>query len=107
MPNQIEKRLMHPRIFRQLRMERRGHRSSLPHGNRVDPFGRDDFHASADALDLGRADKDHFERRISCLPRPKPAFADRAVELSSVGVAPNADVEGSQAGLLGIFHFRS
>ena len=37
--------------------------------------------------------------------RQEAAFADRAVELASVGVAANADVDGSQAGLFGIFHF--
>ncbi len=35
----------------------------------------------------------------------EPAFADGAVELASVGVAADADVDCAEAGLLGIFNF--
>ena len=58
--DQIQERLMHARILRQLRVERRCHYSSLPDGYGVVAFGGDDFNAGANALDLWRTDEDHF-----------------------------------------------
>ena len=77
-------------------MEGGGHRSSLPDGDRVVAFGGDDFDACADLFDFGGADEDHFQRGVA-----EEALADGAVDLASVGVAADADVEGAEAFLSG------
>ena len=61
------------------------------------PFCREDFDAFADVLDFGGADEDHFDGRGA-----EETLADGAVDLASVGVAADADVEGAEAWLLGI-----
>ena len=63
-------------------------------------FGGEDFDAFADVLNFGGADEDHFHGRVA-----EAAFADGAVDLASVGVAADADVEGAEAFLLRIFDF--
>jgi len=87
-------------------MESGGHHSSLPNRYRIFAFGGEDFHAGADALNLWRTDEDHFERRASQLSLNEFALTDGAVELASVGVATDADVDRAEAGLFGIFDFR-
>ncbi len=83
-------------------MEGGGHGSSLPdgYGSFIGAFGGEDFDAFADALNLRGADEDHFQRRVA-----EAAFADGAVDLASVGVAADANVEGAEAFLLRIFDF--
>lgn len=81
-------------------MEGCGHGSSLPNRDRVVSFGGDDFNVGADAFDFRGADENHFQRRTG-----KPALADRTIDLASVGVAADADIERAQAGLFWILHF--
>jgi len=110
----FEKGAVDARIFAELGMEGCCHHSSLPDGYRIRSFGGNDFDAGADALDLGGADEDHLERGVrvnriagdaTVSGREKLALADGAVDLTSVGIAADAYVEGAQAGLPGIFHF--
>ena len=99
--DQIEESLVNARVIGEFGMESRGHGSSLPDSNRVGAFGGDDLDALADVLDFGGADEDHFQRRGT-----EQALADGAVDLASVGVAADADVERAEPGLLGVLHFR-
>jgi hypothetical protein len=81
-------------------MKSGSHDSSLPHGYGICPFGGDDFDLGTDAFDLGSADKHHFQRRVSDFviePVQQLAFANGAVELASIGVAADANVDGAQA----------
>lgn len=83
-----------------------GHGASLPDSDGVGAFGGEDFDSFAEAFDLGGADEDHFERRPGRIVgewREEFSFADGAVDLASVGIAANADVERSKADLRGIF----
>lgn len=98
--NELEKFLMHARVSGQFRVERRRHRSSLPHRDRILSLGCDHLHAGPHALDLGCADEHHFQRRPS-----KNSFPDRAVNLPPVSVAADTDVERTQPRLVGIGHF--
>jgi hypothetical protein len=128
--DEIEKGLVNSRVVRELGMESRGHNSSLPDGDWMVAFSRNDFDFRADALDLWCADENHLQRRVlrgrsgrRGFSRPiffhpvffqlvlirftqkKLTFADGAVDLASVGVAANADVESAQAFLFGILYF--
>jgi len=80
-------------------VKRGGHGFSLADGDRIGAFGGEDFYAFADVFDFRGAYEDHFQRGNS-----KQTFADRAVNLAAVGVAPDADVEGSESFLLRIFY---
>jgi len=91
-----------------------GHGSSLPDNDGIAAFGGEDFNAFSDVDDLGGADENHFEGRfakssVMRIAGPfasnEPAFADRAVDLASVGVAADADAQGSEAGLGRVFDF--
>ena len=88
--DQIQKRLMNARVVGKFGVERCGHDSSLPDGDRVvaHAFGSDDIDVRADALYFRGANENHFERLFT-----KSSFADRAVDLASVGVAADADVD--------------
>src|SRR4030081_287006 len=93
-------------------MEGRGHHSSLPHSYRIIAFNSDDFDFRPDALDLWSADENHFQGQVirgrsrprsfyrpiffypvffqlslTRFTQKKFAFADGAVDLTSVGVA--------------------
>ena len=81
------------------------HGSSLPHGDRIGAFGGNHFNAFADVFDLGGTDEDHLQGRVAELVLDQSAFADRAVDLASVSVAPDADIEGAEAFLFWIVHF--
>lgn len=85
-----------------------GHGSSLPDSDGIGAFRGEDFDAFANALDLGGADEDHFERRsgrIAGEVSEEFTFANGAVDLASVGIAADANVEGAESGLRGIFDF--
>src|SRR5208283_1113110 len=90
-------------------MEGGGHDSSLPDCYRIGAFSGEDFHAGTDAFNFWGADEDHFERRRSELAVRRAqefAFPDGAVELASIGVAADADVDRAEAGLFRIFNLR-
>ena len=96
---------MYPCVVGQLGMKRGGHDSSLPDGDRVGAFGGDDFDACADAFDFWSPDEDHFQRRIALIALNKFALADGAVDLAAVGVAADADIDGTQSRLLRVLYF--
>src|SRR5579859_248078 len=106
--DQIEEGLVDAGIGREFGVEGGGHGSSLPNGYRIGAFGGEDFDAFADALDFRGADEHHLEGRsrgiVGEIGEEFP-FADGAVDLTSVGVAANADVESSKSGLRRIFDF--
>ena len=77
-----------------------GHGFPLANGYGVVPFCREDFDAFADVLDFGSADEYHFDGRGA-----EEAFADGAVDLASVSVAADADVECAEAFLLWVLDF--
>src|SRR5579863_8027020 len=95
-------------------MEGGSHGSSLPDGDRITAFRGDDFDAISYVLYFRGSDEDHFQRpfpdrgvvRITTLGlRYEFAFADGAVDLSSVGIAADADVKGAEPGLRRVFYF--
>ena len=49
-------------VIRELRVERRGHGSTLADGYRVASFRGKDFHAVSNMLNLGSTNEDHFQR---------------------------------------------
>ncbi len=91
---------MHACVSRQLRVKCCSHDLSLADGHRIVAFGGDDFHSRADAIDFGRADKDHLGGLAA-----EFAFADRAVNLATVSIAANADIEHAQSGLSRVINF--
>ena len=88
---------MDPGIFGEFGVEGGGHGFSLADSDGIVPFCGEDFDAFADVLDFGGTDEDHFDGGGA-----EEALADGAVDLASVGVAADADVEGAEAFLLGI-----
>src|SRR5437762_14213361 len=100
--DQVEKRLVNTRVVGELGMEGCGHDLSLAHGDGIFIFalGGDDFYVLPYALDFWCADENHLGGRTG-----EDACADGAVDLASIGVAANRDVERAKADLLGIVDF--
>ncbi len=99
---------MDARVGGEFGVEGGGHDSSLPDSYGIIAIGGEDFHAGTDTFNLWGADEDHFERRGSGLAvesAQKFTFTNGAIELAAVGVAADADIDGAEAGLLGIFDF--
>ena len=95
-------------IFGEFRMEGRSHRSSLPDGDGIGTLGGKDLDAFSDMGNFGRADENHFQRgfiEFALRVANKRALADGAVDLASVSIAADADVEGAKTRLGGIFDF--
>lgn len=110
-PNQFEESTMYARIVGQFGMKSCGHGPSLPycHRNIIIAFRGDDVDAGADALDFWRADENHLERRCAQLAvqiAKKFAFANGTVDLASVGVAADGNIDCAESGLAGILDFR-
>src|SRR5437899_11141248 len=93
---------MHSRIVVKFRMEGCGHDCSLAHGDGflIFALGREDFYSFSDAFNFRCANENHLGGRTG-----KGTFTNGAVDLSSIGVAANADVQGAESGLPGIFYF--
>src|ERR1700723_3067851 len=90
-------------------MEGCSHCSSLPDRDWVGTFSGYDFDGRADAFDFRGADENHLQwgRCEFVVKRAeKFAFADGFIELASVGVAADGDVDCAEARLLWIFDFR-
>ena len=113
-PNHIEKCPVDAGVGREFGMKRGGHGSSLPDNDGIAAFGGEDFNAFSNVDDPGGTDENHFERRFAVisgqragriLAGEESAFADGAVDLASVGVTADADVEGPEASLGRVFHF--
>jgi hypothetical protein len=105
---EIEEGLVDTGVVGEFGVECDGHRSSLPDGHGVGAFGGEDFDAFSDVRNLRSTDEDHFQRRLGKLAveiAKKFPFADGAVELPSISIAPDADIEGAETGLRGILHF--
>ena len=81
-------------------MEGCSHATALPDDDGILVFGAKNLNPGANALDLGRPDEDHFNRYVA-----EKTFADGAVDLTPVGVAANADVDGAESDLSGILDF--
>jgi hypothetical protein len=96
----VEKRLVHASVTGQFGMEGGGHGFALADDDRVLPFCGEDFDLRSEALDFWSADENHFKGRSS-----EEAFANRALELTSIGVAANVDIERAEAGLVWILNF--
>ena len=88
---------MNARVGTQFRVEGRRQRMPLPHQNRIITLRGDYFDALTDAFNFRGANKDHFNGLVE-----KLAFADGAVDLSSVGIPANGNVESAKAKLFGI-----
>jgi hypothetical protein len=99
-PDQVYERSVYAGVVRQFGVERRGHDFSLPDGDGIVAFSGKDFYVLADVLDPGRADENHFGGLAA-----EFAFANRAVNLATVGIAADADVEHTQSFLLRILDF--
>ena len=87
-------------VFREFGVEGGGHGFSLLNGYGIFAFGGQDSYAFSDVFDSGRADEDHFDGRGA-----EETLADGAVDLASVGVTTDANVEGAQAFLVRILDF--
>ncbi len=118
-------------IFGEFGVEGGGHGFALADsdGGVVGAFGGEDFDAGANVDNFGGANENHFDGRVFDRPVTdravaeggvvriagvviggvvgveEPALADGAVDLASVSVAADADVEGAEASLRGIFDF--
>src|SRR5215813_9286797 len=92
--HQVQEGLMDAGIFREFGVEGRHHGFSLTDRNRVFSFGCDDFDARAKLLNLGSADEHHLE---GCTL--EQSFANGTVNLASVGIAADADIERTKPGL--------
>jgi len=90
---------MHPRIVAEFGMECSCHGASLPDGNRIATFRGDDFDFASHPRNFRCANKNHLQRTGAEL-----AFANGAIELASIGVAADADIDRAESGLLRIFH---
>src|SRR5208282_1748075 len=99
--HQFQKVLVNATVVAQFRMERCRQCLARAYQLGIFAFGRDHFHALAHTFYLGCADEDHLDGMVQESP-----FADGAVNLAAVGVAPHGDVERTQARLLRIFYFR-
>ncbi len=87
-------------IVGEFRMKGGGHGSSLPDSDGIGAFRSEDLDAFADLRNLGSADEDHFQRGIS-----EQTLANRAVDLASIGVAADPNVESAESGLGRILDF--
>src|SRR5579864_2194335 len=81
-------------------MKSRSHCFALTHDHGIPSFRGQNFDIATEAANLGRANEHHLDWCPA-----KDAFANRTINLASVGIAPNADVEGSKTCLLGVLHF--
>src|SRR3954462_11215630 len=84
---------------RLVRVEGGGHGFALANDDRVLSFCAQDFDFRTEALNFWSADENHFDRRSG-----EEAVAYGALELASVGIAANADVERAEAGLVRILN---
>ena len=90
---------MYAGIAAQLWMKRYGHGVSLADHHRIAAFGSQNFYTATHAGDLRRPNEHHLDGRTA-----KKTCANRTINLASVGVAPDADVERAKSGLLRVFY---
>src|SRR5579863_8317754 len=95
-------------IFGEFGVEGGSHGSSLPNGDGVGAFGGENLDSFSDMRDLWSADENHFQWgffKFAPEIADKLALADGAIDLASIGVAPDADVERAESRLGGVFDF--
>jgi hypothetical protein len=108
MSDEIEEGLVDTGVVGEFGVECGGHRSTLPDRHGVGALGGKDFDAFSDVRNFGSTDEDHFQRRLGepvVEVAKKFPFADGAVELPSISIATDADIEGAETGLRRILHF--
>jgi len=86
-------------IAAQFRMKGGGHRFALADKDGIVSFGSQNFDIRTEAGYFRRADEDHLDGGAA-----EEAVANRAVNLASIGIAANADIERAEARLLRILH---
>src|SRR5579864_917988 len=97
--HQLEESAVNASIAAQLRMKGGGHRFALTDKDGIASFIGQNFDIRTEAGYFRRADEDHLDGGAA-----EEAVANRAVDLASIGIAANADVEGAKACLLRILH---
>src|SRR4051812_28039321 len=105
--DQFQEQLVDAGVIGEFGMESGGHRSSLPHDHGIRAFGREHFNALAYLGNFRSTDENHLQRRVPRLSfeiADNLPFADGAVNLAAIGIAPDTNVERSKAGLLGVLH---
>src|ERR1017187_9601806 len=95
--HQLQKFLVYARVVRQFWMEGRRHHTSLPHQHGIVAAFRQDFYSLADPLDPRRANEDHLQR---IAPERGGGFDDGGIDLASVGVAADRNVNRIEALLM-------
>ena len=96
---------MNPRVVGELGMKGGSHDLSLPNDDRIVAFRGKHFNPGADAFNLGRANENHFHRRgFSIRIKPLPG-SNGTIDLPSIGVAADGDIERPQSRLLGVLNF--
>src|SRR5882672_8063031 len=85
-------------------MKGRGQNLALTHQYRITIGHSQNFHGFSSTNDLGRTNKDHFER---LLPKLAVGFANRTIDLASVGIAADTYVHYVQRFLRGILYMLS
>src|SRR5579859_73514 len=98
--DQFQEGLVNAAVIGQFGVEGGGHGFALTNYHRVLTFRGEDFDLRAEALDFRCANEDHFDGRTR-----EETFADGALELASIGVAANANVEGAEPGLARVLDF--
>ena len=106
--NEIQEKLVNARVIGKFGMERGGHGASLPHYHGVSAFGCDHFNAVANVRNFRGSDENHLQGRLIELAiqiTQQLPFPDRAVDLASVSVTADPDVERAEPGLWRILDF--
>src|SRR6201993_3387401 len=106
--DQVQKSLVNSGVFGKLGVESGRHGSSLLDGDGIGSFCGEHFDAISDVGNLRRSDEDHLKRRggeAAFEIAQEFSFADGTIDLASVGVAADADVEGAESGLRRVLHF--
>src|SRR5580704_11491352 len=93
---------MNARVIRKFWVESRSHRLALAHYYRVAACTCQNFDLRPSLLDARGTNENHLHWAAG---ESGFSFTDGTVELPSIGVAPNTNVEHAQAGLIGIGDF--
>ena len=106
--DEIQEKLVNARVIGKFGMKCSGHSASLPHDNGVIAFGCDYFNPFANVGNFRGSDENHLQGRLMELAvqiAHQLPFPDRTVDLSSVGITADPNVERAEPGLRRILHF--
>ncbi len=95
---------MYSCVAGKFRVESGSHDLSFANGYGIVALGCDYFDSGPHAFDLGCADEYHFDRTLLQVLLDKSAFTNGTVELTTVSVAADADVNRTEARLLWVFY---